>query len=71
MRGLEKEFSGRIDFKFVNILNHENIEIMDEFGFGTTPELYLLDANQQIIGFWDEEISADELRLVFEEALGE
>lgn len=69
MRGLEREYSGRINFIFVNILKEENEPMLEEFGFGTTPELYLLNSGGQVIGFWSDEPSADELRLAFDAAL--
>lgn len=71
VRGLEREYAGRIDFKLVNILLPESAVLMDEFSFGTTPELYLVDSDRQVVGFWDEIDSADDLRLVFDEAAGE
>jgi len=71
VRGLEQEYTGRIDFTFVNILKPENESIIKEFGFGTTPELYLLDSGGQVIGFWADEPTADDLRLAFDTALKE
>ena len=71
MRGLEKEFRGRINFTYVNILKPENEPYLEEFGFGTTPELYLVDSDGKVVGFWDEVASADDFRAVFEAMLGQ
>lgn len=70
MRGLEKEYAGRITFVRVNILNEENRPLLERFSFSTTPELYLLDGAGRIIGFWNDNVSADELRAAFDAALG-
>jgi protein-disulfide isomerase len=69
VHGIEKEYQGRIEFKRVNVLNEENEAIMDQYGFSTTPELYLVDEQDQILYFWDDTVSAEELRQAFDEAL--
>jgi hypothetical protein len=70
VRGLEREYAGRIEFIFINILLPESVEYIETLGFGATPELYLVDSNGQITAFWDEIVSADDLRPVFDEVLG-
>ncbi len=69
MRGLEKEYAGRITFVRVNVLDDDNIALIKQFGFSATPELYLVDRAGKVVRFWNEEVSADELRAAFEQVL--
>lgn len=69
MRGLEKEYAGRIEFVRVNVLDGDNAALMKEFGFSASPELYLVDATGKVLEFWNEEVEADELRAALEQAL--
>ena len=69
MNGLEKEFGSRIDFQSVNIHNTKNNALIEQFGFTTAPELYLVDEHGSILGAWDGSVKEEELRLAFENAL--
>lgn len=69
MRGLEKEYEGRIEFIRANILLPENEPLMEAYGFSSTPKFYLVDAQGQVIGYWDGEFEAGDLRRTFEKAL--
>jgi hypothetical protein len=69
VHGLEKEYGDRITFTRANILNPENEALMEQFAFGATPELYLVDETGYILGFWDGPVEASELRQAFDEAL--
>ena len=71
MHGLEREYGDRISFLRVNILIPENEALMEQYGFSATPEFYLVDAQGEIIGFWDETFEVGDLRQAFDEALGE
>lgn len=70
MRGLEKEYTGQIEFVRANILNPETEALQEQYGFSTTPEFYLVDTQGEIIAFWDDSVDVDSLRLAFEQALG-
>lgn len=70
MHGLEKEYSHRITFQRINILNPENAVLMEQYSFSSTPEFYLVDDQGRILGSWDETLEADELRQAFENFLG-
>lgn len=69
MRGVEKDYRDRIEFIHVNILQPDSEAMMEKFGFSTTPEFYLVDADGNILRFWDDLIPADELRQALDEAL--
>ncbi len=69
MHGLEKEYGSRIEFVRANIHNPDFEPLMEQYGFNTTPEFYLVDAGGQILGAWFDGISAAELRQAFDEAL--
>lgn len=69
MRGLEQEYAGRIEFVRVNVLNNDNAEVMKQFGFSASPELYLVDGAGKVLKFWNEAVDADQLRAALEQAL--
>ena len=69
MRGVQKEYAGRIDVVRVNVLDEQNGPVMDQFGFNTTPEFYLLDVSGKIAAFWDGPVEAGELRAAFDRVL--
>jgi hypothetical protein len=69
VNGLEKIYGERIDFVHANILFPENRPLMEQYGFSTTPEFYLVDSQGKIIGFWNEQVAGDVLRRAFDDAL--
>ena len=69
MHGLERENGDRITFVRANILKPENKALMDQYSFSATPELYLVDEQGQIIGFWDGFVEEEVLRQAFEAIL--
>lgn len=69
VRGLEKEYAGRIEFVRVNILDEDSAELMKQFSFSATPELYLVAPGGRILHFWNEDVSAADLRHAFNVAL--
>ncbi len=69
MRGLEKEYAGRITFVRVNVLLDESLPLMEQYGFSTTPEFYLVDETGQILAVWDDTLTADDMRAAFDAAL--
>ena len=71
VHGLEKVYGERITFVRVNVLHAENAPLMEQFGFSTTPEFYLVDQGGNIIGTWDDWVSEDDLRRAFDQALNQ
>lgn len=69
MHGLEKEYGDRITFVRANILNPESEPLQEQYGFSVTPEFYLVDGQGQVLKFWDETVTAEELRQAFDSAL--
>jgi hypothetical protein len=54
VNGIKKEYAERIDVLQVNVLQADNAPILKEYGFSTTPEVYLVDGSGKVLGFWDE-----------------
>jgi hypothetical protein len=54
VNGIKKEYAGRMDVLQVNVLQPDNAPILKKYSFGTTPEVYLVDASGKVLGFWDE-----------------
>jgi thioredoxin-like negative regulator of GroEL len=69
VRGVQKEYAGKIDVVRVNILDEQNGPLLAQFGFNTTPEFYLLDRSGEIVAFWDGPVEPDELRAAFDRVL--
>ncbi len=69
MHGLEREYSGRISFVRVNILLPESRPVMEKYSFSATPELYLVNGQGKVIGFWDDSVTIGDLRQAFDSAL--
>ena len=69
VRGLEREYGDRVAFVWANVLDETNVDLMYQFSFSTTPEIYLVDEQGEIIGFWDEMDEADPLREALDGAL--
>lgn len=69
MRGVQKEYVGRIDVVRVNILDEASEPLMAQFGFNITPEFYLLDRSGKIVAFWDGPVEPDKLRAAFDKVL--
>ena len=69
MRGLEKEYAGRITFVRVNVLLDESLPLMEQYGFSTTPEFILVDDTNQILAVWDDTLTAGSMRAVFDAVL--
>jgi len=69
VHGLEAEYSGKIKFSFLDADDPNTISFQRTLGFAYQPELYLLDADgnvlQKFIGFTDE----NQLRSTFNQYL--
>lgn len=69
VNGLEKEFGDRIDFIHVNILLAESRPLMEKYAFSSSPEFYLVNGRDQVLGAWDDTLTAQALKAAFEAAL--
>lgn len=70
MNGLEGEYRGRVSFVHINILNRKNTAIMEQYGFSSTPELYLVNTRGKVVAFWDEVDSKEGFRQALDAAIG-
>lgn len=62
VNGLEKQFEGRIEFVYINILEEENLELMEQYGFQSTPEFYLVDGEGKVLHTWLDAFTEEEGR---------
>jgi hypothetical protein len=61
VNGLMKHYTDRARFVRLNIHDKATLEWQNRLGFSTTPELYLIDPQGQVVRRWDETIDMDEL----------
>lgn len=66
---LEREYRGRIEFTRVNILDENNRALMEQYGFSSTPEFYLVDGEGRVLHSWLDAFTAEEGREVFDRLL--
>ena len=71
VHGLAKDYGDRITFVRVNVHNPNTRPLQEQLGFGTTPEFYLVDGQDHILGFWDGDVTVQVLRQAFEDVLSE
>ena len=69
MNGLEKEYRDRVTFVNVNILNPDSQLLMDQYGFTTAPEIYLLDSEGTVVAVWDDQVTADTMRQALDDVI--
>jgi hypothetical protein len=69
VNGLEKEYSSRVTFTRVNVLNPKNQPVMDQYGFETAPQLLLVDVHGKVLGAWDNGVTFADLKQAFDSAL--
>ena len=66
MHGLEVEYYGKVKFTYLDIDNPANDDFKRELGYRVQPNLFLLDAEGNIIQQWLGAVTADELRDAFD-----
>jgi hypothetical protein len=69
VNGLEKEYGDRIEFVRVNILLSGSRPLMERYAFSSSPEFYLVDADDRVIRSWDDTLTAESVRAAFDKAL--
>ena len=70
VHGLEREYGDRIFFDRVNIHDRQTLPLQARLGFSTTPEFYLLNEEDRVLGAWDESVTVEQLRQAFDRLLG-
>jgi len=71
VHGLEAEYSGKINFAFLDADDPATEQFKRDFGFRVQPEFYLVDGQGQVIMKWFGYVSAEEFRAEFQQALGQ
>lgn len=66
MNGLAKTYGTRVKFVRINAHDPKNAKVRDQLGFLTTPEFFLLDPQGNVLHQWDEGMSADDVKQVFQ-----
>ncbi|MBI3943384.1 MAG: hypothetical protein HY326_10265 [Chloroflexi bacterium] len=62
MNGMKKEYSGRVTIVILNIHNPDTFAMQKELGFTVTPDYFLVDENDKILGHWDESTDIPSLK---------
>jgi hypothetical protein len=69
VHGLQGEYIGRVEFVRANIHDKTTFALQEQYGFTATPEFFLIDADGDVLGYWDENVTLEGLRESFDEAL--
>ena len=69
VHGLEAKYSGRIKFSYLDADDPNTGEFQRTLGFYSQPELYLLDANGNVLQKWVGFQSEEDLEAVFTQHL--
>ena len=69
MHGLEAEYTGMIDFVYLDIDDIRNDAFKRQLGFSYQPHLFLLDESGAVVGQWVGAVDGDVLRDAFDALL--
>lgn len=65
MHGLEAQYSGQIDFIYLDIDDRATNPLKGEFGYQYQPHLFLLDGEGNIVMQWVGPVEAADLEAAF------
>ena len=71
VHGLEAEYSGKINFAFLDADDPATEPFRQMFGFRVQPEYYLVDGQGQVIQKWVGFVMEDDFKTAFDRALSE
>lgn len=69
MHGLERKYEGSVTFVRADIHARTTIPLEEKYGFTATPEFFLVDADDNVLGHWDEDLSAASFEQVMDRVL--
>ena len=67
VHGLEAKYFGRIIFSYIDADDPDTLDLQRTLGFFYQPEIYLLDADGNVLEKWVGFTSEDDLELAFAE----
>jgi thioredoxin-like negative regulator of GroEL len=71
VHGLEAEYSGKINFVYLDIDDEENDAFKEALGYRVQPHFFLLDDEGKIISQWLGRVTEEQFRSEFDKALNE
>ena len=69
VHGLEAEFSGQINFVYLDIDDPDNKQFLTELGFLYQPHFFLIDGEGKIIKQWLGPVTEEQFKEVFSTVL--
>ena len=69
VHGLEVEYSGRVNFVYLDIDDPGVDPFKEDLGYRVQPHFFLLNAEGEVISQWLGRVSAEEFRTVFDAEL--
>ena len=66
VHGLEAEYSGRLNFIYLDIDNPRNEQIKKQLDFRYQPQFLLIDGQGNVLQQWFGIVSADDFRFAFD-----
>ncbi len=71
VHGLEAEFSGQVNFAYLDIDDPATLRFKQALGYRVQPHFFLLDPQGNVLGQWVGAVEADTLRSAIQDALGQ
>jgi len=69
VQGLEREYSGQVNFVYLDIDDPANDAFKQQLRFRSEPHFFLLDARGRVLNQWVGYVSVSELRRALDSAL--
>ncbi|RMF47993.1 MAG: thioredoxin [Anaerolineae bacterium] len=71
VHGLESEFSGQVNFAYLDIDDAATERFKKALGYRVQPHFFLLDADGNVLNQWVGAVDGETLRTAISEALGQ
>ena len=69
VHGLEAEYSGRINFVYLDVDDPESVSILKPLGYRYQPHFFLVDGQGSVLQQWLGPVAAEDFRAAFDSYL--
>jgi thioredoxin-like negative regulator of GroEL len=71
VHGLEAEYSGQVDFSYLDVDDAANDDFKSRLGYQVQPHIFLLDGDGAVVGEWQGRVGEAELAQVIDALLAQ